>query len=71
MQSLCDLAQPRKLHWKVNKDVRYEIAQVAESLDRWRHRSTISSLFKICRLHLIENVSDIGLVVLKQTLLTQ
>jgi len=42
MQSLCDLAEPRQLHWNVSADVSNEIAQVAESLDRWRHYISIN-----------------------------
>jgi len=37
MQSLCDLPEPQKLYWNVTTDVRNEIAQVAESFDRYRH----------------------------------
>ena len=40
MQSLCDLAQPRKLHWNVSKEVSNEIAQAAQSLDRWSYHTS-------------------------------
>ena len=34
MQSLCDLAHPRKLNWNIPPDVKSQISCVSSSLDR-------------------------------------